>query len=83
MKARLLVFLAGVVAGMAIIAFVPASLFGRPLHAQGAPTVKTVPKAWGAVKSATGSDLILEDASGTIRFYSIRTGAVEATITRQ
>jgi hypothetical protein len=83
MKVRLMVFLAGVAVGVGIMAFVPKSFFSRPLHAQSAQTVMAIPKAWGGVKSATGSDVILEDAIGTIRFYSIRTGTLDATITRQ
>lgn len=42
----------------------------------------SIPKAWGSVKGATGSMLILEDSGGVIRFVPVQNGTVEYTITR-
>jgi len=54
-----------------------AGRFAPAVHAH-VPEKCPVPLAYGSVKAATGSALIFEDASGTIRFVTVgaRCGAV-------
>ena len=46
------------------------------------PKAISIPKAWGPVKGALTSFVILEDSGGVIRLVGVQNGTVEYTITR-
>ena len=68
--------------------------FGIDKALAATPKAFSIPKAWGSVKGATDSMLVLEDSGGVIRFVNMRdtqdfatgkirkAGTVERTITR-